>query len=511
MAFWRKVSSERDCDCLEFRVDGIQREATSGAEDWTQKTYTITTAGTHTIQWRYQKDGSISEGDDCGWVDAVQWSGPIAEDPPANDWGWTGYVYNAGLTYVYDASGRRIEKRCDGRTITKYVYDGDHCLAEYDASGNLRRKYIYGPGVDQPVCMIEATQSYAGTYYYHFDALGSVVALTNSSGNTVEVYEYSVYGQVGASDANHPNRFMFTGREFDKETGLYYYRARYYNPQIGRFLQTDPVGYKAGMNWYIYCQNNGVTWVDPTGLTQMRGVTLSWGTGYGGKRELCINWVLLGDDEDPDAFGLGIADLRKEGKYDFIVYGDAFQFSYLSAALNDLARLSSGEALLDEFAGSRYGTGIELGKIEGSGTGVGRQAGSYDPQYDMIAWDPFEWLGDPATNVDRTGARTDLIFQGAAQGSYNIVQPAISLGHELIHSWLNVGASSPGAAATPEEEEAWLDGVGGPDGSSLKYTETQLRKEWRDYYGAAAVWYIDPATGGGRWISVPMRPEERWW
>ena len=104
--------------------------------------------------------------------------------------------------------------------------------------------------------MIESTQTYAGTYYYHFDALGSVVALTNSSGNTVEVYEYAVYGQVGASDPNHPNRFMFTGREYDKETGLYYYRARYYNPQIGRFLQTDPVGYGAGMNLYRYCDNN---------------------------------------------------------------------------------------------------------------------------------------------------------------------------------------------------------------------------------------------------------------
>jgi RHS repeat-associated protein len=265
VTFWWKASSEGDCDCLQLWVDGVLRDSISGEEDWAQKTYTITTAGTHTIQWRYQKDGSIDEGDDCGWVDEVQWSGPIAEDPPANDWGWTPYVYNAGLTYTYDPSGRRIEKKYDGITVLKYVYDGDSCIAEYDASGNLRRKYIYGPGIDQPVCMIEATQSYAGTYYYHFDALGSVVALTNSSGNTVEVYDYSVYGQVGASDASHPNRFMFTGREFDKETGLYYYRARYYKPEIGRFLQADQVGYEGGMNLYRYCHNNPWNRLDPFG------------------------------------------------------------------------------------------------------------------------------------------------------------------------------------------------------------------------------------------------------
>ncbi|MCL5281599.1 MAG: hypothetical protein M1376_17005, partial [Planctomycetes bacterium] len=104
------------------------------------------------------------------------------------------------------------------------------------------------------------------TYYYHFDGLGSVVGLTNASGNTVEVYEYDVYGRVGATDANHPNRIMFTGREYDKETGLYYYRARYYNPQIGRFLQTDPVGYGAGMNLYRYCANNPLNLTDPSGL-----------------------------------------------------------------------------------------------------------------------------------------------------------------------------------------------------------------------------------------------------
>jgi len=114
--------------------------------------------------------------------------------------------------------------------------------------------------------MIDAVDNDA-EYYYHYDGLGSVVALSDSAGDTVQTYGYSVYGQVAASDPDFlTNPYMFTGRRFDFETGLYYYRARYYNPYIGRFLQTDPVGYGDGINWYLYCANNPVGMVDPSGL-----------------------------------------------------------------------------------------------------------------------------------------------------------------------------------------------------------------------------------------------------
>jgi RHS repeat-associated protein len=184
-------------------------------------------------------------------VDYVQWTGSSSGGSTA--------------TYKYDPSGRRIEKDVDGDTTT-YVYDGGNVIAEYDDNGDLASKYIHGARVDELVCMIDVADSNA-VYYYHYDGLGSVVALSNSSGTSIQSYEYSAYGQVAASDPNFTaNPYLFTGRRFDYETGLYYYRARYYNPYVGRFLQTDPVGYGDGINWYAYCGNNPVGRADPSGL-----------------------------------------------------------------------------------------------------------------------------------------------------------------------------------------------------------------------------------------------------
>ncbi|MBN1362387.1 MAG: hypothetical protein JW993_17460 [Sedimentisphaerales bacterium] len=115
---------------------------------------------------------------------------PEAESTP-NDWQTT--------TYTYDPAGRRIAKAIDGEVAIRYVYDGVHCIAEYDANDTLLRTFLYGPGVDQPICMVEASGTYAGTFYYHFDGLGSVVALSDADGDTVQTYEYSVYGQPAAA------------------------------------------------------------------------------------------------------------------------------------------------------------------------------------------------------------------------------------------------------------------------------------------------------------------------
>ena len=175
--------------------------------------------------------------------------------------------------YAYDSFGRRIQKGLSPQgtvpEITTYVYDGDQIIAEYDNSGNLTTKYIFGPGIDEPVLMTKGGQS----YYYHFDGLGSVTSLTNSTGSTGESYTYDAFGKPLIKNASGTpltassigNRYMFTGREYDAETGLYFYRARYYSPELGRFLQRDPVGYIADLNLYTYCSNNSPNLTDPFG------------------------------------------------------------------------------------------------------------------------------------------------------------------------------------------------------------------------------------------------------
>jgi len=165
------------------------------------------------------------------------------------------------ISYKYDPFGKRIEKNVSG-SVTKYIHSGDQIIEEWEGD-TLARKYICGAGIDEPLVMITAN---GAKYYYHFDALGLVRNLTDSTGSAVASYEYGVYGQFNLTGNAHGNPYSFTGRQWDPESGLYYYRARYYSPVPGRFLQTDPIGYLESSNLYIYVYNNPILSIDPFGL-----------------------------------------------------------------------------------------------------------------------------------------------------------------------------------------------------------------------------------------------------
>ncbi|MBN2001637.1 RHS repeat-associated core domain-containing protein [candidate division KSB1 bacterium] len=154
-------------------------------------------------------------------------------------------------------------------------------IAEYEDSDldgdadTLTRKFIYGPGIDEPICMIVPSGANAGIYWYHFDALGSVVALSKfdtTQASIVEQYTYSAFGETTVTQGGSSgNPYRFTGRRWDGETGLYYYRARMYSPALGRFLQPDPIGYADSMNLYQYCGSNPLSYIDPWGLEEITG------------------------------------------------------------------------------------------------------------------------------------------------------------------------------------------------------------------------------------------------
>jgi RHS repeat-associated protein len=165
------------------------------------------------------------------------------------------------VTYDYDALGRRTSKTVSG-VSTSYLLDGDEEIAEYSGATVLRR-FVTGPAVDDRIAHIEgSTLTNPAKTYYHTNHQGSVIAMTDGSGNVSQRIAYDEYGNGSPPTGE---QYGYTGRRYDPETGLYYYRARYYVPGMGRFLQVDPVGYKDNLNLYTYVGNDPLDRTDPSG------------------------------------------------------------------------------------------------------------------------------------------------------------------------------------------------------------------------------------------------------
>ncbi len=225
------------------------------------------------------------------------------------------------VTFKYDVFGRRIEKRVEeieeGKVESKaynYIYDNEDIILEYLTKiddGKARTettRYIHDLGIDEPLAVEKKDE----TYYYHADGLGSIVALTDAKGKVVQRYDYDSFGNMKHHGQKVNQPYTYTGREYDRETGLYYYRARYYDAKVGRFITPDPSLNLTGnvnipfflpqqlenpqeLNPFVYTVNNSINNIDPTGLsTSAPGLPgLSWFLGYAVFRDMGYKAAIL--------------------------------------------------------------------------------------------------------------------------------------------------------------------------------------------------------------------------
>ncbi len=170
----------------------------------------------------------------------------------------TGY----SATLSYDAEGRLRRTVLAGAT-TDLLYDGTDLIAEYNSSGTLLRRYVHGPGIDEPLVWYEGTGTANRTWLYA-DHLGSIIGTANSAGTSTAIYRYGPFGEPNVTTGI---RFRYTGQQYLGGLNLYYYKARFYSPTLGRFLQTDPIGTQDDLNLYAYVGNNPINFNDPDGLT----------------------------------------------------------------------------------------------------------------------------------------------------------------------------------------------------------------------------------------------------
>jgi RHS repeat-associated protein len=224
----------------------------------------MTTLGGYTMTC--DCDGSMLSKADNWPTQSMTWNGP----------GQMISVTTYGITtaHGYDGLGQRGRKTVNGAT-TRFLYDGDNMVMQLAAAGAPQLEFTYYPGIDNPHAVRES--STGNVYHYVSNATGSVTALVSKTNYFVNQYAHKPFGESLSATEQIAQPFRFAGRELDAESGLYYNRARYYDPALGRFISEDPIGLAGGVNQYAYAGNSPIDFTDPNGLAPCRAEALADG------------------------------------------------------------------------------------------------------------------------------------------------------------------------------------------------------------------------------------------
>ncbi len=289
----------------------------------------------------------------------------IAVDGPDSD-----------TSYAYDARNRRVAKTVDGAT-TQYVHDGLNVLLEYDGAGALIARNTHA-GLDQLCVRDEVSAS--TPYYICQDGISSVLSVSNKDGNILQRYRYSTFGEQQVLDANfNPIAdaplipFAYTGREWEPEVGMYFYRARFYDPMLGRFISRDPIGLSGGdVNLYAYAGNNPILFVDPTGnITFVSGlIGGAIGAVAGGIGQFAVDVVNVTLNDGEFSSAASYAGAISGGATTGAVLGTTFN-PYLAGAAGGAVGNATTQAIdlatgkRESFSGGELAFGMTVGAATG--------------------------------------------------------------------------------------------------------------------------------------------------
>jgi RHS repeat-associated protein len=238
------------------RVHSVNGTVTFTYNDANQLTASTANGGT---TYTYDANGNLRTRTDASGTTTFAWNG----EGQLTRIDYADATYS---TYSYDGLGQRLSKRDRQGNVTYYVYAGRSLALELDQNGDAQAVYVYTPHTDHPLAVVRG----GATYHFVYDHLGSVIGLADEAGSLAASYQYDPWGNLLDETGSVANPMRFAGQLYDAESGLYYMRNRYYDPEIGRFIGRDPFVEElpppGRLNLYAYADNNPVNVVDAFGL-----------------------------------------------------------------------------------------------------------------------------------------------------------------------------------------------------------------------------------------------------